>query len=151
MSIGEVCNREVVFARRSDTVLRAAELMRTYHVGSLVVVEAGSDPAKPLGIVTDRDLVVEVMAERVAPEDVAVGDVMSYGLVTAREDEGVWDVILRMRARGVRRLPIVDGDGALVGIVTMDDMLELLSGELSALVTLTRREQAREEAVRSRA
>jgi len=151
MSIGEVCNREVVFARRSDTVLQAAELMRTYHVGSLVVAEDGSDPAKPLGIVTDRDLVVEVMAERVVPEDVAVGDVMSNELVTARDDEGVWDVVQRMRARGVRRLPIVNGEGALVGIVTMDDMLELLSGELSALVTLTRREQEREETIRSRA
>ena len=151
MSIGEVCNREVVIVRRSDTVLRAAELMRSYHVGSLVVVEDGSDPGKPLGIVTDRDLVVEVMAERVAPDDIAVGDVMSYELVTAREDEGVWDVILRMRARAVRRLPIVNDEGMLVGIVTMDDVLELLSGEFSALVTLTRREQEREEAVRSRA
>lgn len=151
MSIGEVCNREVVFARRSDTVLQAAELMRTYHVGSLVVAEDGSDPAKPLGVVTDRDLVVEVIAERVAPENIAVGDVMSYELVTARDDEGVWDVVQRMRARGVRRLPIVNGEGALVGIVTMDDMLELLSGELQALVALTRKEQAREVAVRSRA
>ena len=151
MSIGEVCNREVVLARRGETVLKAAELMRTYHVGCLVVAEDGADPAKPVGIVTDRDLVVEVIAERVAPENITVGDVMSYELVTAREEEGIWDVVQRMRSRGVRRLPIVKGDGALVGIVTMDDILELVSGELSALAALTRREHEREVAVRSRA
>jgi CBS domain-containing protein len=94
--------------------------------------------------------VVEIMAERVSPETVSVGDVMSYDLATAREDEGIWEVIRRMRAKGVRRLPIVDEAGALVGIVTMDDMLEFLTDEFYGLVKLLARQREREQETRAR-
>jgi CBS domain-containing protein len=150
MSIGDICNREVVFCRKAETSREAAELMRQHHVGCLVVVDESREHPRPLGVITDRDLVVEIMAERVSPETVSVGDVMSYDLATAREDEGIWEVIRRMRAKGVRRLPIVDEAGALVGIVTMDDMLEFLTDEFYGLVKLLARQREREQETRAR-
>lgn len=150
MSIGDICNREVVFCRKAETTREAAALMRQHHVGCLVVVDESREHPRPLGVITDRDLVVEIMAERVSPETVSVGDVMSYDLATAREDEGIWEVIRRMRAKGVRRLPIVDEAGALVGIVTMDDMLEFLTDEFYGLVKLLARQREREQETRAR-
>jgi CBS domain-containing protein len=150
MSIGEICNREVVFCRKGETTQQAAELMRRHHVGCLVVVDESREYPRPLGVITDRDLVVEIMAGKVSPETVVVGDVMSYDLATAREDEDIWEVVRRMRAKGVRRLPIVDEDGALVGIVTMDDMVEFLAEEFSGLVKLLARQREREEKTRTR-
>ena len=151
MSIGEICNRDVVFTLKSGTVQEAARLMRQHHVGCLVVVEDGSDPPKPLGMVTDRDLVVEIMAENLPLERLSIGDVMSDEVASAREDEGVWDVIQRMRAKGVRRLPVVDAGGGLAGIVTMDDIVELLAEELSDLARLMRHEREREQKTRAKA
>ncbi len=150
MSIGEICNRDVVFTFKSSRVQEAAQLMRQHHVGCLVVAEDGSDPPKPVGIVTDRDLVVELMAENVAVDQVSIGDVMSDDVQSAREDEGVWDVLRRMRLKGVRRMPILDAGGGLVGIVTMDDAVELLAEELSDLARLMSRERQREQESRSR-
>ncbi len=151
MSIGEICNRDVVFTLKSSTVQEGARLMRQHHVGCLVVVEDGSDPPTPVGMVTDRDLVVEIMAENVPVERLSIGDVMSNDVASAREDEGVWDVIQRMRVKGVRRMPVVDVDGGLVGIVTMDDMVELLAEELSDLAKLMGRELHREQETSTKA
>ncbi len=151
MSIGEICNRDVVFTLKSSTVQQGARLMRQHHVGCLVVVEDGSDPPTPVGMVTDRDLVVEIMAENVPVDRLSIGDVMSNEVASAREDEGVWDVIQRMRVKGVRRMPVVDVDGGLVGIVTMDDMVELLAEELSDLAKLMGRELHREQETRTKA
>jgi CBS domain-containing protein len=148
MSVGEICNREVVTIERGSSVSAAAKLMRHYHVGSVVVVADGSDPPRPVGIVTDRDLTIEILAQEVPFDTVAVGDVMGSELLTAREEDGVWETIMRMRAMGVRRLPVVTQTGALAGILTMDDLLQFIVGELSDLVKLIRREQKREETVR---
>ena len=151
MSIGEICNRDVVFAFKSSNVQEAAQLMREHHVGCLVVVEEGADPPRPVGLVTDRDVVVELVAENVPFERVTIGDVMSDEVHSAREAEGVWDVVRRMRLKGVRRMPVVEFGGGLVGIVTMDDMVELLADELSDIAKLTGRERQREKEIRSRA
>ena len=148
MSIGEICNRDVVFALKSNTVQEGAQLMREHHVGCLVVVENGSEPPRPVGVVTDRDLVVEIMAENVPVDRVSIGDVMSDEVALAREDEGVWDVIQRMRSEGVRRMPVVDAGGRLAGIVTMDDMVELLAEEFADLARLMHRERLREQKAR---
>lgn len=148
MSIGEICNREVVTIEKSAPVARAAKLMRQFHVGSVVVVADGEQPLKPVGVVTDRDLAIEILAHEVPVETVTVGDVMGADLLTGREEDGVWETIMRMRAMGVRRLPIVGDHGELVGILTMDDLLQFVVGELSDLVKLVRREQKREEVMR---
>ena len=148
MSVGEICNREVVTIEKSAPVVRAAKLMRQFHVGCVIVVADGVQPLKPVGVVTDRDLSIEILAQEVPVETVIVGDVMGAELLTAREEDGIWETIMRMRAMGVRRLPIVSRHGELVGILTMDDLLQFIVGELSDLVKLVRREQKREEVAR---
>jgi signal-transduction protein with cAMP-binding, CBS, and nucleotidyltransferase domain len=149
MSVGEICNREVVVIDRKASVYEAARMMRNQHVGSLVVVDEDSAmPRKPVGIVTDRDLVVEIMAKEVPEEALATGDIIAPELLTARETDGVWETIMRMRAMGVRRLPVVNLGGDLSGMLTMDDLLKFIADEMSDLVRLVRREQTREKDTR---
>lgn len=144
MGIGEVCNREVVFVTAEASVREAAGLMARHHVGDLVVVAERGGVRVPVGILTDRDVAVAVVARGLAPEAAKVGDVMTTGLATAREDEGIWDVVRRMRERGVRRLPVVNAQGGLEGLVTADDLLDLLAAELSDLARLALGQPARE-------
>lgn len=143
--IGEICNPEVVTIDAHASVYDAARLMRDHHVGSLIVVNRDSStPNKPVGIITDRDLVVDVMALEKTAAAPSIQDVMGNELLTGRATDGVWETILRMRAMGVRRMPVVDAHGDLCGILAMDDLLQFLSGELTDLVRLIRREQTRE-------
>ncbi len=148
MPIGEICNREVVVAFPKESAAEAAKLMRQYHVGDLVIVEEGKDRRVPVGIVTDRDLVVEVMAKELDPAKFTVGDLMTRELLTAREQDGIYETIQRMRVHGVRRVPVVDAGGGLVGIVSIDDLFSLLAEEMGDLVRVTAREQAVEAAAR---
>jgi len=144
MPVSEICNREVVIAQRNSSALEAARLMRQYHVGDLVVIEDRGAVRVPVGIVTDRDLVVEVIASELDPDAVSVGDVMVPEQAWVKEDTGVFEAIQYMRAKGIRRLPVVGDDGGLVGIVTLDDLLVLLAEELNALAKLVAREQQKE-------
>lgn len=145
MPVGEICNRDTVIVKRDDTVADAAKLMRQHHVGDVVVVEERDGLNIPVGIVTDRDLVVEIMATGLDPAVITVGDIMEQELVTVKESVGVFETIQYMRSKTVRRLPIVGGNGALVGILTLDDLLELLSEELLAISRLTSYQRQKEE------
>ena len=145
MSAGKFCNREVVFVEKSAGIPEIARLMREYHVGDLIVVEERAGRRIPIGIVTDRDVVIEVLAESVDLEGVTAGDVMSFELVTAREDDDLFDTIKAMRAKAVRRIPVVDTGGALVGILSVDDLLDIFAEHLTDLAALVRREQTREQ------
>lgn len=145
MNVGEFCSREVVIASEEATIVEIAQLMRKHHVGDVVIVDRSKSPPVPIGIVTDRDIVVELVAAEVPLGAVSVGDVMSYDLATAREDEAVWDALQRMRTRGVRRLPVVNAQGGLEGILALDDLLELLSEELGSLARVPAREIVREK------
>jgi CBS domain-containing protein len=144
MPISEVCNREVVIVRADDSVLEAARLMRQHHVGDVLVVEDRGGSRVPIGIVTDRDLVVEIMAAQLDPMAITVGDIMVSELVTVKESAGLFEAIEYMHAKGVRRLPVVDDNGGLAGILTLDDLLELLAEEMAALARLVKYEQKKE-------
>jgi len=148
MAIGEVCNREVVIVERSTSIVEAARLMRQFHVGDLVVVEKAAGKARPVGIVTDRDIVLEVIAAEVAVNSLTVGDIMTADVATVRETEGVFETLRYMRDQGVRRLPVVDSTDYLIGIITLDDVLELLAEEMGELAKLLARERQRESASR---
>lgn len=149
MTVGEFCNREVVVAEKSTSITQIARLMREQHVGDIIIVEQRAGLRVPLGIVTDRDLVVEILAKEAPVESCLVGDIMSVDLVTANETDGIWETLQRMRARGVRRVPVVNATGALVGIMTADDLLELLGEELSDLVKMIASQPQRERSRRS--
>lgn len=141
MSIGEICNRDVIVVDRDESIIEAARLMRQQHVGDVVVVTEKEGVPVPVGILTDRDIVVELLARNVDLDAVSVGDAMSYDLLTLGERDSLFDAIKRMRARGVRRAPVVDNGGALVGILAVDDLIELLMEQVSDLVALMSREQ----------
>ena len=145
MPIGDVCIRDVVVATKDVTVQQAAVLMRRHHVGDLVVVVEGANGGKvPVGIVTDRDIVVSVVAPTLNAAVYTVGDLVARDLVTVAEDQGVFETVQQMRMTGVRRMPVVDRAGGLVGIISVDDLIQLLSDEMSELAKLIAREQALE-------
>lgn len=144
MPISEICNREVVYAQRDNSTLEAAQLMRQHHVGDLVVVDENKGIKVPVGIITDRDLVVEIMATGLDPTAITVGDVMTPELAVVKEDAGLYESIQYMRSIGVRRLPVVNANGGLVGILTLDDMLELLAEEMTTLAKLVKHEHKKE-------
>lgn len=136
MRTGEVCNRKVVAASRETPLAEASRLMRENHVGSLVVTEG--EARVPVGIVTDRDIVVEVVAAGLDHNTLTVGEIMGPSVATASEDDDTLDTLEVMRARGVRRVPVVDAAGRLVGLVSIDDLLEALAKELSNIVLAIR-------------
>lgn len=149
MTIASVCNRDVAFTTRETTVAAGAKLMRHGHVGSLVVVEQMNGGKRiPVGIVTDRDIIVEVIATGLDPATITMGDIMSGELVVGRESNSIIETLEIMRYKGVRRLPTVDGEGQLTGIVTVDDLLELLAEQLNELARVVAREQSHESAAR---
>ncbi len=148
MPVGELCIRQVVVTPRKTSVLDAAKLMRQHHVGDIVVTDEIAGRRVPVGIVTDRDIVLEVLAQELDATSLSAGDIMSSDLITVRENEGVFQTIQLMRAKGARRAPVVNSEGALVGIVSVDDLVELLAEELSQLAKLIAREQKLEAELR---
>lgn len=149
MSAGEYCNRDVVIAETSASLRVAIDLMRSKHVGDVVVVGKENRSTKPIGILTDRDIVVEMLAEDVDLDTVSIGDVMSFELVTVDEQTKLMDAIKLMRTKGVRRLPVVNREGGLVGILSADDILELLAEQLTDLTALIAKEIYKERKFRS--
>jgi len=148
MPVGELCIRQVVVTSRNTSVLDAAKLMRQHHVGDIVVTDGVAGSRVPVGIVTDRDIVLEVLAQELDATSLSAGDIMSGDLITVRENEGVFQTIQLMRAKGARRAPVVNSEGLLVGIVSVDDLVELLAEELSQLAKLIAREQRLEAELR---
>lgn len=118
--------------------------MRDNHVGDVIVVEHRGNKHLPVGILTDRDIVVEILAEGIDSDDIAVKDVMSSELICVREDDHIIETIEKMRDRGVRRVPVVNQDGGLEGILAVDDAIELLAEVLSDLARLFKHEFDRE-------
>jgi CBS domain-containing protein len=140
MNAKEICSRSVAIAERGTNLREAARLMREHHVGALVVVEKREGATFPVGMITDRDIVVEVIAVAgVRPESLTVGDVMTNDVATVPEGCGVFEAIELMCDKGVRRLPVVTPDGRLVGLLALDDLLRVLSVELSGLAAAVQR------------
>lgn len=148
MAIGEICNREVVVVTRETTIAKAAQLMRQHHVGDVVVVMEAGGLRTPVGILTDRDIVVETVAADLEPAALAVGEILVQDLATVQESAGVFEAIRYMRDKGVRRMPVVNEGGDLIGILALDDLIDLLAEELGALARLIAREQNREASLR---
>jgi len=144
LTTGEICTREVSYAERGMPLVEAARLMRENHVGCLVVVDEVAGLRKVVGVLTDRDIVVAVVARGVAPQTLSAGDVMSADPVTVREEDSLIDLMRTMRAKGVRRMPVVGARGELIGIATLDDVLSVLAEELGLLVAAIDHEGQRE-------
>ena len=141
MNVGYHCNRNVVIVTGDETATTAAVLMRRHHVGTVVVVEKREDQSHPVGIVTDRDLVVEIMATELDPDAIVVGDLITDPPVLAREGDSLFDTLEEMQRKGVRRVPVVSGSGVLVGIITADDVIGLLAELLDDLAAMVERQR----------
>lgn len=149
MNIGDVCNRVVIYVTADEAVDRAAELMRKYHVGNLVVTEIDGDDRAPTGIVTDRDIVVEVVAKGIDPSGLTVGDIMTANPLMADESDEIPDVLDAMREQGVRRVPVVDADGKLVGVFALDDMLQMIATQMDMLADIVGAQRRQEAETRA--
>ncbi|NDG86017.1 MAG: CBS domain-containing protein [Proteobacteria bacterium] len=140
MILEKIANKKVITVPSNATMLEAAKAMRDYHVGSVIVVEEKSGRKIPLGIVTDRDIVVSTSAFGIPPNSIEVKDVMSGALVSARKNDSLNHVLNLMKEHGVKRIPITDSEGALFGIVTTHELMNVLSDELSEVVRVTERQ-----------
>jgi CBS domain-containing protein len=136
LDAGELCNRQVVIATPEEPILAAARRMRDHRVGCLVIVEGEPGRRRPIGILTDRDVVVYGVADGGTVAERTVGACMNPNLVTAREREGLLEVIRRMRVHGIRRIPVVDERGVLQGILSVDDVVDVLAEEVEALAAV---------------
>lgn len=125
MRVADICSHRVICVNEDATVFDAAELMRHQDVGALVVTRNGT--RKALGIVTDRDLVMRVIAADKKPRDVSVAEIMTLSLATCRADHDLLDALELMRTRGIRRVPVLDARSQLIGIVTTDDVIGALA------------------------
>ena len=149
MTAGEICTRSVVVTHTDESVVDAAKRMRMFHVGTLVVVDRSSDRRRPIGLLTDRDIVLSVVASDPAHlHCTLVRDVMTTDVVTASESEGVSQILKKMQAYGVRRLPVVNDSGDLAGIIALDDVTRSLADSLNAMVSVLASEHVREERYR---
>jgi CBS domain-containing protein len=130
-------------------IVAAAELMRLHHVGFLIVYQLGDDLRRPVGVLTDRDIVIEVIAKKVDPASITVEDLMTRQPLVANESEQLSDVLQAMRMVGVRRVPVVDARGALAGVVAIDDAFDVITGFMCDITGSVKSEQRQER--RSRA
>ena len=131
MMIGDLCNKDLAVAYLDDTLYEAAKLMRQRHVGSLIVVSKDENGLRPIGIITDRDIIIEVVAEEINLKSITLKDIMTTHPIFARENDGIYETLQSMCEKGVRRIPVVDIQGYLIGIITTDDILKILSDKLS--------------------
>jgi CBS domain-containing protein len=150
MNVGKTCQKNPVTIRPFDDLTAAAQLMREKHVGYLVVVEPSvRDSAfAPVGVLTDRDIVVSVVAREADARTLRAGDVMTREPVVATEDESLGSALKKMRKVGVRRLPVVGQHGEIVGVISLDDIIDALVGELEDAAGAIRSEQLIEHSLR---
>jgi len=143
MTISDLCKRVVVTIHRGASAEDAARAMLASHIGNLVVVDP-ADTRKPVGIITDRDIAVKVVAQGLVPAQTPVGAVMSAPVVSLSQDDSFLEALDKMSAQGVRRAPVLDRDGRLKGLVSVDDLVPLLARELAKIGALIRHGQAAE-------
>ncbi len=150
MSVGDICRRDVVTIAADASLSEAATAMRTQHVGMLVVVGPAAEHADRMvqGVVTDRDIVVTVVGRGAEPKDLKVGDVMTRNPLLIEEGASVAGALALMRTAGVRRAPVVGARNQLLGVLSLDDVLDSVANDLMTLSGAIRGGQARERVTR---
>jgi CBS domain-containing protein len=141
MGIGSFCVRDVITVTRHALIVDVAALMRRHHIGAVVIVNGNDASRVPVGIVTDRDIVVEIVAAGLDAGAVKVGELLQRPLTTVREEAGYAETVRVMAINGIRRVPVVDARGNLCGIITLDDILRQLAAPLVALGDISIRER----------
>lgn len=146
LTAGEVCTRIVAIAHPTLAIDEAARVMREQQVGTLVVVEdIAPQDRRVVGMLTDRDIALGVVAAQADPQNLRVADLMSRDVVTAREEDSILDVLATMRRKAVRRVPVVGPHERLIGIVAIDDLLEIVAEQMQALAAAVGAAQRHEQ------
>jgi CBS domain-containing protein len=145
--VGDLAVHQVVTVGPGSSLRDCARAMREKHVGSLVIVEAES--TRPVGIITDRDVVVEAVAVGLDPDVITAGDIAIEPLVTIGKGEHVLEAVARMRENGVRRLAVTTSKGQLVGVLSLDDLIGVLAEQLDGMARIIASERFKENATRS--
>lgn len=146
MNVARICKRQVVTVTPDQDLVAVAELMREKHVGFLVAVE---EYGRPTGVLTDRDIVISVIAKKADASRLTVADVMNREPATVDEGASIDSALRTMRRMGVRRLPVVGSKGLLAGVLSLDDILDVLAAEMLEVAGAVRNEQQIEGAMRS--
>jgi CBS domain-containing protein len=133
LAVGALCTRILMIVRADTPLVEAAMCMRREHVGCVVVVQKRGAGDVPVGILTDRDIVVSVVAVGIDPRVLSVGDAMSVDVALVREDDTLGTALATMRRHGVRRVPVVSEEGWLVGLLSFDDLVAALTLQTQAL------------------
>ena len=149
MKVGNFCKRDVVVISPDDSLADAARMMRDRHVGFLVVTESKAGRRLPVGVLTDRDIVVQVIARDVDPRGLTVGDVMARDPVSAAETDDLSVVLQHLRNAGLRRVPVIDSKGALAGVFAIDDAINVVSGLLDDIASTVGYQPIIEQQVRA--
>lgn len=144
MNLKEVCQHEVATIRKEQNILEAAKKMRDEHTGSLVVIQPENKYSIPCGIVTDRDILIQLIAQKLPAEKFMVEDIMSNNPICAREEDDVFETIQQMRRKGIRRMPVIDEHQSLIGMIAMDDLLSVIAKELKNLSGIMSQERRQE-------
>jgi signal-transduction protein with cAMP-binding, CBS, and nucleotidyltransferase domain len=144
MDVARIYTRNVIATQRSHSLQQAAALMRQHHIGALLVTEDEPHGDRAIGMVTDRDFVIQAMAEGISPQEITVGEVMTPEIAGVAESADVHQAMETMRQLGVRRLAVTGGDGEVVGVLSFDDVIDALSVEMSSLAKVIRSERDRE-------
>jgi CBS domain-containing protein len=147
MTTGSICTHRVITVDRQIDIAAAAAVMRDNHIGYLIVTDAGG--SSPVGVLTDRDIVVKVIAKDVDAHTLTVGDVMTPEPLTAAEDDGISETLHRMRRLGVRRVPVIGSRGQVTGVLSIDDVVDHLVSQLTDVAGSVRNELKLEETLRS--
>jgi CBS domain-containing protein len=149
MKVGQYCKRGVVTINATASIADAARLMREHHVGFLVVLDESTTRNAPVGVLTDRDIVIQIDARDVDTRSLRVGEVMTRDPIIAKEHDDLSDLLPAMRLAGIRRVPVTDASGALTGIIAVDDVIELITGLLCDISGSIRNEQRIERRMRA--
>lgn len=151
MTVASICSREIVSVPRGTPLPQAARLMREHHVGTVVVTDTREDGVHVVGLVTDRDLVIEVMARGIEGSDMPVGALLASGpLFSVPESADLGEAIALMQHGGVRRLLVHDGEGHLAGVLSFDDVLRVVGAQMAGLIGALARGREREASLAGR-
>lgn len=148
MTIADICRREVITIDAGASLREAANRMREHHVGALAVTVEAAGHEQVVGVITDRDMAIEILARDLSPVDIKVGQLASRQLAAVPLTAGIAQAVSVMREAGVRRLLVTEADGSLAGFVSADDLLEALAAQLGVLAGALRSGIAREGAER---
>jgi CBS domain-containing protein len=145
MKISEICRSDVVSIDQNASAAEAAKIMKRSRIGSLIAIEEGSN--KPIGIITDRDIVLKVIAEGKDPSSVKIAEFMSKNLYMENQDTDIAEVISMMKEKGIRRVPIIDDESRLCGIVSLDDLCLMVDKEQDNIADIIRKQISKAQPV----